>query len=183
MQVEKTSIAGVMLITPRRFDDPRGHFAETYSATRYAAAGIATAFVQDNQSYSRPRGVVRGLHYQIAPYAQAKLVRVLRGAVLDVVVDLRRDSATFGRHLAVELTAESGRQLFVPIGLAHGFCTLAPETEVFYKVSADYAPAQERGLLWNDAALGIDWPISATDALLSDKDLRNPCWSDVVDWF
>lgn len=183
MQVETTAIAGVLLITPRRFEDPRGHFAETYSATRYAAAGIAEAFVQDNQSYSRTRGVVRGLHYQIAPFAQAKLVRVLRGAVLDVVVDLRRDSATFGRHLAVELTADSGRQLFVPIGLAHGFCTLVPDTEVFYKVSAEYAPAQERGLLWNDPQLGIAWPISAAEALLSDKDLRNPRWSEVVDWF
>ena len=182
MDVVATAIADVKLVRPRVFADERGWFAETWSARAFAAAGIAEGFVQDNQSLSRPRGTVRGLHFQTPPMAQGKLVRVLRGAILDVAVDLRRSSPTRGRHVAVELTAD-GAQLWVPVGFAHGFCTLVDDTEVFYKVTAPYSPAHDRGLAWDDPALGIPWPVSAAEALLSDKDRRHPRLADLPDWF
>ena len=173
------ALDGVFLIKTRRFGDARGFFAEMYSRPDFVAVGIESVFVQDNQSFSAPRGTVRGLHFQTPPHAQAKLVRVLRGAILDVVVDIRRRSPTFGQHLAVELDHAEGRQLFVPEGFAHGFCTLTPDTEVFYKVTDVYAPLCDRGIAWNDPALGIDWPVDPADASLSDKDRRQPLLSEV----
>jgi len=174
MKIDATALPEVKLLTPRRFEDERGFFSETYNRERLAAAGITTTFVQDNQSLSRRRGTIRGLHYQMAPMAQAKLVRVLRGAILDVAVDIRPGSTTFGQHVAVELDAERGGQLFVPEGFAHGFCTLADDTELFYKVSCPYAPDCERGILWSDPTLGIAWPVRPEAAVVSDKDRSLP---------
>lgn len=177
------ALDGVFLIKARRFGDARGFFTETYNRSDFVAVGIESVFVQDNQSFSAPRGTIRGLHFQTPPHAQAKLVRVLRGAILDVVVDIRRHSPTFGRHLAVELDHAEGRQLFVPEGFAHGFCTLTPDTEVFYKVTDVYAPLCDRGIAWNDPALGIDWPVDAADASLSEKDRRQPLLSEAESVF
>src|SRR5919107_1765563 len=143
LQVEKTAIPAVKIITPRRFGDARGFFSEVYSRRAFEEAGLALDFVQDNHSLSGPRGTIRGLHFQSQPFAQDKLVRVVRGRILDVAVDLRRSSATFGQHVAVELSAENWRQLLVPVGFAHGFCTLTPDTEVLYKVTAYYAPTHD----------------------------------------
>lgn len=179
MRIEETTLPGVRLLTPRRFGDERGWFSETWSRRTLAAAGIDHDFVQDNQSLSRPAGTVRGLHFQLAPFAQVKLVRVVRGAILDVAVDLRRGSPTYGRSVAVRLDAENGAQLYVPVGFAHGFCTLEPDSEVFYKVSAPYSAAHDRGLAWDDPALAIDWPVSAEQAILSDKDRRQPKLADL----
>jgi dTDP-4-dehydrorhamnose 3,5-epimerase len=181
MKVTDTAIPAVKLIQPVRHADHRGFFSETYSVRALADAGIATAMVQDNQSLSRARGTVRGLHLQLPPMAQAKLVRVLRGAILDVAVDLRRGSPSFGRHVAMVLDAASGAQLFIPEGFAHGFCTLEPETEVFYKVSAPYAPALERGVRWNDPSLGIAWPACADATLMSARDRALPLLADQPD--
>jgi dTDP-4-dehydrorhamnose 3,5-epimerase len=176
-------IPAVRLLTPRRFEDERGAFCEVYRKDALERLGVLRECVQDNHSISRRAGTVRGLHYQIAPHAQDKLVRVVRGAILDVALDLRRASATFGQHVSFVLSAANGNQLLVPVGFAHGFCTLEPDTEVLYKVTAYYAPAHERGVLWNDPDLGIDWPVSPADALLSDKDQRLPRWRDVADFF
>jgi dTDP-4-dehydrorhamnose 3,5-epimerase len=170
MDIRDTAIPAVKLLTPRRFPDQRGWFGETYNRSAFAAAGIDLDFVQDNQSYSAQAGTVRGLHFQRPPFAQDKLVRVLRGAIFDVAVDLRRDSPSYGRHVAVELSAASGQQLLVPAGFAHGFCTLEPDTEVAYKVTAHYAPDHDGGLLWNDPDLAIFWPVGLDAALLSEKD-------------
>jgi dTDP-4-dehydrorhamnose 3,5-epimerase len=175
LEVTDTALPEVKLIRPRRFEDPRGSFSETWSRAAWAAAGIDLDFVQDNQSLSRAAGTVRGLHLQRPPQAQAKLVRVLQGAIFDVVVDIRPESPRFRRFCAVELSAAGGTQLFVPAeGFAHGFCTLVPDSVVFYKVSAPYAPRQERGILWNDPALAIPWPVAADAAVLSDKDRAAP---------
>lgn len=179
MHVEQLAIPDVKLITPRIFRDERGFFSETFSARDLAAAGIAASFVQDNHSLSRAKGVVRGLHFQIAPRAQGKLVRVTRGAVLDVAVDIRSGSPTYGRHVATVLSAENWRQLWLPCGFAHGFCTLEPDTEVQYKVTEYYAPECDRGILWNDPALGINWPIAVDSAILSDKDRKHPRLADL----
>lgn len=165
-------LPGPLLITLRPFADARGAFAETYSRRDFRALGIAEEFVQDNQSLSRQAGTVRGLHFQAPPHAQAKLVRVLRGRILDVAVDLRAASPTYGRHIAVELAAEDARMLYIPVGFAHGFATRAPDTEVAYKASAPYAPQAERGLAWDDPALGIEWGVAPREAILSDKDRR-----------
>ena len=145
--------------------------------------GIDQDFIQDNQSGSHRRGTVRGLHFQIPPFAQAKLVRVLRGRILDVVVDLRRTSPSYGQHLTVELGVDEDEQLFVPAGFAHGFCTLVPDTELYYKVDAVYSAAHERGLNWADPALGIDWPVNHNDAVLSDKDVMLPPLRDLPTYF
>jgi dTDP-4-dehydrorhamnose 3,5-epimerase len=185
MEVRETAIPDVKVLAPKRHGDHRGFFSETYNQRALAAHGIDLTFVQDNHSLSAERGVVRGLHYQEPPFAQDKLMRVVRGAVLDVAVDIRRGSPTFGRHVAVELSAENWQQLLVPIGFAHGFATLEPGTEVIYKVTAYYAPEHDRGLRWNDPALGIDWPVSPAEAVLSDKDLANPMLAEldlVFDW-
>ncbi len=167
-------IAGPLLLTVRRFADPRGVFVETYNRRDFTSIGIADEFVQDNASLSTQVGTVRGLHFQRHPHAQAKLVRVLRGRVLDVAVDLRSGSPTFGRHVAVELSAEGGRMLYVPAGFAHGFVTREPETEVAYKVTALYAPECDGGVFWADPTLGISWGVAPEAAVLSDKDLRLP---------
>lgn len=174
MEIEPTTIDGVIVLTPRKFGDERGFFSAVYAEDAFATAGITERFVQDNHSRSGPVGTVRGLHFQSPPEAQGKLVRVVRGAVLDVAVDIRDGSPTFGQHVSVELSAENWKQIYVPPGFAHGFCTLQPETEVVYKVTSGYAPASEGGLQWNDPALGIDWPVAPAKALLSERDQAWP---------
>jgi dTDP-4-dehydrorhamnose 3,5-epimerase len=175
MQVIETNIPLVKRVVPKRFGDERGWFSETYRADVLAEAGIDDRFIQDNQSFSAPQGTVRGLHFQRHPMGQAKLIRVLAGAILDVAVDLRRASPTYGQHVAVRLDAENGEQLYIPIGFGHGFCTLVPDTMVAYKVAGGvYSPEHDGGLLWNDPDLGIDWPVSATEAHLSAKDKVAP---------
>jgi len=174
MQVIATEIAEVKEIRPVRHRDPRGFFSEIFREELLRQHGIDVPFVQENHSLSVDRGVVRGLHFQTPPMGQAKLVRVGAGSVLDVAVDIRAGSPTYGRHVAVVLSAAEGNQLFVPEGFAHGFCTLEPDTEVFYKVSRYYSPEHDRGMLWNDPALGIAWPVAEGEALLSDKDRRQP---------
>jgi dTDP-4-dehydrorhamnose 3,5-epimerase len=173
------AIPEVRLLVPRRFEDARGFLSETYSRQRLAEAGIGDALVQENHSYSAVRGTVRGLHFQAPPFAQAKLVRVLRGAVFDVAVDIRRGSPTYGRHVAAVLSRDNWTQLYVPAGFAHGFCTLEPDTEVLYKLDAAYAPQAEGGLAWDDPDLGIDWPVATADAVLSDKDRVYPRLKDL----
>jgi dTDP-4-dehydrorhamnose 3,5-epimerase len=178
-EITPQSLPEVLLITPRRFGDLRGYFMETYSQPRLAEAGFTGSFVQDNQSLSATRGTVRGLHFQSPPHAQAKLVRVTRGAILDVAVDIRPGSATYGQHVAVELSGENARQLLVPAGFAHGFQTLTPDCEVLYKVTEVYAPQAEGGLLWNDPALGIDWPIPAEQSLVNARDAAWPTLAEL----
>ena len=173
----------VKLIRAARLADPRGTFAETYVRRDFAAAGIALEFVQDNESLSLKPGTVRGMHFQIPPFAQAKLIRVLTGRILDVCVDLRRSSPRFGRHAAVELSAESLEQLFVPAGFAHGFCTLEPDTTVLYKVDAVYSAEHDRGIDWSDPALGIPWPVGKDAAIVSAKDTALPRLEDTPAYF
>lgn len=181
MEVVALAIPDVKLITPRRFVDPRGFFSETFSRRGLIEAGLAADFIQDNHSLSKEPGTVRGLHFQRAPFAQAKLVRILRGAVYDVALDIRPGSPTFGRHVAIELSADTGAQLLIPEGFAHGLCTLEPDTEVLYKVNRDYAPQHEGGILWNDPALGIAWPIAPAEATLSDRDRKWPRLADLAE--
>jgi dTDP-4-dehydrorhamnose 3,5-epimerase len=183
MHVVATAIPDVRIVTPRRFEDQRGFFCETFNAKAFAEAGLPSVFVQDNYSLSRLKGTVRGLHFQIPPFAQDKLVRVHRGAILDVAVDLRRSSATFGSHVAVLLSAEKGNQLFIPVGFAHGFCTLENDTEVGYKVTAPYAADHDRGLRWSDPELMIDWPVGEDLAVVSDKDKIHPLLRDLPAFF
>lgn len=177
MNVIKTDIEGVVVIEPRVFDDARGYFFESYSKRRFDEAVRPVEFVQDNESMST-RGVIRGLHFQRPPFSQSKLVRCVRGAVLDVVVDIRRGSPTYGRHVAVELTGENRRQLFVPRGFAHGFAVLSDEAVFQYKCDNYYHPESEGGISIADHSLGIDWRIDPAEAILSEKDLRNPMFSD-----
>lgn len=183
LEIESTAIPDVKILTPKRFDDGRGFFSEVYNRKRYEDAGVKLDFVQDNHSLSEQSGTIRGLHYQTAPFAQDKLVRVVRGRILDVAVDLRRSSPTFGQHVAIELSAENWRQLLVPIGFAHGFCTLEPDTEVLYKVTNYYSAAHDRGLAFDDPALGISWPVPADGAVLSDKDRKHPRLADLPTYF
>jgi dTDP-4-dehydrorhamnose 3,5-epimerase len=183
MQVIPTEIPDVKILVPKQFKDHRGFFSEVYSTKLLKDAGVDAAFVQDNHSLSVEKGVLRGLHYQVAPMAQAKLIRVVRGAVLDVAVDVRRGSPTFGKHVTAVLSAENWRQAYVPVGFAHGFVTLEPNTEVLYKVSTFYSPQHERGVRWNDPALGIDWGIREDEAVLSDRDRRHPLLRDAQDLF
>jgi dTDP-4-dehydrorhamnose 3,5-epimerase len=177
--IEPTAIEAVKIITPRRFGDARGWFSEVYSKKLFGEAGIELDFVQDNHSASSTKGTLRGLHFQTPPFAQDKLVRVTRGRILDVAVDLRRSSPTFGQHVAVELSQENGRQLLVPVGFAHGFCTLEDDTEVLYKVTNYYAPTHDFGLAWDDPELGIAWPVPPDQAILSDKDRKHPRLADL----
>jgi dTDP-4-dehydrorhamnose 3,5-epimerase len=165
-------IAGLVVLRPKKFLDPRGYFMETYNLRTFAAVGIATTFVQDNQSLSTDRGIIRGLHYQAPPEPQAKLIRVIQGSIYDVAVDIRCGSPTYGRWSAVTLTADGGEQFFVPRGFAHGFCTLEPDTIVGYKVDGYYAPTCDAGLKWDDPDLGIHWPLAGTAAIVSDKDAK-----------
>lgn len=179
MQITQLAIEAVKLIVPKRFGDNRGFFSETYNARTLADAGITDAFVQDNHSLSAEVGTIRGLHFQKPPYAQGKLVRVVRGSILDVAVDLRTGSPTYGQHVSAELSAENWAQLFVPVGFAHAFCTLEPNTEVIYKVTDYYAPQADAGVLWSDPDLGINWPVSLDKAVLSDKDQKLPRLKDL----
>ncbi len=178
MEIRSLGLEGVIEITPRRFGDDRGFFSETYNARALAEAGIDLAFVQDNHSLSAAKGVVRGLHYQTPPHAQDKLVRVTRGAIFDVVVDIRKSSPSFGRWIGLEISAEKWNQILVPKGFAHGFMTLREDTEVIYKVTDFYAPAHDRSIRFDDPAIGIDWPLSPAEAQLSDKDRRAPLLAD-----
>jgi dTDP-4-dehydrorhamnose 3,5-epimerase len=167
MNIETTDLPGVLIITPRVFKDARGFFFESYNAEQFKASGIDTVFVQDNHSQST-RGTLRGLHFQLPPMAQDKLVRCARGAIWDVAVDIRAGSPTFGRWVGVELSAGNFRQIYVPSGFAHGFCVLSAEAEVLYKTSTVYSAAHERGIAWDDPTIGIAWPIA--EPLLSDRD-------------
>ena len=183
MEFRTFDIAGPVLVEPRRIGDSRGWFSETFRYDLFRANVGPVDFVQHNQSMSAAKGTIRGLHFQLDPMAQGKLIRCLRGAILDVVVDIRRSSPTFGRHMSVELTAENGHQFWVPPGFAHGFVTLAENTEVFYLVTSYYSPTHDRGLLWNDPALGIDWRIGEGEAQLSEKDRKHPRLADLQDLF
>jgi dTDP-4-dehydrorhamnose 3,5-epimerase len=178
MQVIPTDIPDVKLIIPKKHGDHRGFFSETYNRSQLAQAGIDLEFVQDNQSLSVEKGVLRGLHFQVPPKAQDKLVRVIRGAILDVAVDIRRGSPTFGHAVSALLSEENWRQIFVPRGFAHGFVTLEPNTEVAYKVTDYYSPEHERGILWSDPALPIDWQINPDEAILSGRDRQHPLFAD-----
>ena len=178
MDIIETAIKDVFIIQPKRHGDARGFFSETFKQEALVDAGIDLTWIQDNHSFSSQRGVVRGLHFQAEPFGQAKLLRVTRGNILDVAVDIRVGSPTYGQNVAVELSADNWRQLLIPIGFAHGFCTLSQETEVIYKVTAGYAPQAEGGLMWDDVGLGIDWPIKNTEALLSERDKLWPAFAD-----
>jgi dTDP-4-dehydrorhamnose 3,5-epimerase len=183
LAIRPLALPEIKVISAPRFRDPRGYFAESYVRRDFAAAGIAHEFVQDNESLSHAPGTVRGLHFQIPPFAQAKLIRVLTGRIFDACVDLRRSSPRYGRHATVELAAESGDQLFVPAGFAHGFCTLEPDTTVLYKVDAVYSAEHERGIAWSDPALAIPWPVGSNAAILSAKDAVLPPLRDVPVYF
>lgn len=178
MEIRSLGLEGVLEIVPKRHGDARGFFMETYNAERFAQAGLKLHFVQDNHSYSAAAGVLRGLHYQLAPRAQDKLLRVTRGRILDVCVDIRRSSKTFGKWTAHEISAEKGNQILVPKGFAHGFVTLVPDTEVQYKVTDTYSPEHERSIRFDDPVIGIEWPSIAGGFQLSDKDLKAPALAD-----
>jgi dTDP-4-dehydrorhamnose 3,5-epimerase len=178
MLAESLSISDVKVFTPKRFADERGHFAETYNRRVFGAFGVSNDFVQDNQSRSAKAGTVRGLHYQKPPFAQAKLVRILKGAVLDVVVDARKSSPTFGKWASVVLSEANGKMIFVPAGFLHGFATREPDTVVAYKVDAYYDKASDGSVLWNDPDLGIDWELAPSAAVLSEKDAAAQRWAD-----
>jgi dTDP-4-dehydrorhamnose 3,5-epimerase len=183
LQVSATEIADVKLLALRIHRDHRGFFSETYNKGELAKVGVNLEFVQDNHSLSVERGVVRGLHFQIPPFAQDKLVRVVRGAIFDVAVDIRRGSPTYGNHVARIISAQEWNQFLVPIGFAHGFCTLEANTEVIYKVTNYYSPEHDRGVLWNDADLRIAWPVEESEAVLSDKDRKQPRFSELPNYF
>ena len=182
-EVLATEIAEVKLIVPRIHRDHRGFFSETYNRADLAALGVNLEFVQDNHSLSVERGVVRGLHFQIPPFAQDKLLRVIRGSVFDVALDIRRESPTYCKHVARVISAADWNQFLVPAGFAHGFCTLEANTEVIYKVTNYYSPEHDRGLLWNDEDLGITWPVTNAEAILSDKDKKQPRFRDLPHYF
>lgn len=180
MQVEALAIADVKRLTPKIFRDSRGFFSETWNAQLLSAHGIDATFVQDNHALSRDKGTLRGLHFQRDPMAQDKLVRVSRGSVFDVAVDIRPGSPTFGRHVTAILSAANWAQLWVPKGFAHGYLTLEPDTEVIYKVTQFYAPAHDAGIAWDDPALAIVWPAERGTVVLSDKDQRLPRLADAI---
>ena len=177
------SVAGPKLFTPAKFGDERGFFSETYNQKLFETLVGQVHFVQDNHSLSAKEGTIRGLHFQTPPVAQGKLVRVARGAIFDVAVDIRRASPTYGQHVCAILSSENWQQLWVPAGFAHGFCTLEPNTEVIYKVTQFYSPADERGIAWNDPALGIPWPDVAKNPILAEKDMRYPALADIRNHF
>ena len=181
MKFERMAIPDVVLFSPARFGDSRGFFSETWTARAMADAGIDLPFVQDNHSMSEARGVLRGLHCQLEPHVQGKLVRCVRGAIWDVAVDARRGSRFFGRHVAAELSAANWQQLWIPPGFLHGFVTLEPNSEVVYKTTGYYDRDSERGVMWNDPELALPWPV--TDVQLSEKDKVLPSWADMPAWF
>lgn len=183
IDVRALSIPEVKLLEPHKFGDARGFFSETYNKRVFAEAGIDIEFVQDNHAFSAAENTIRGLHFQTPPHAQDKLVRVVRGAIFDVAVDLRIGSPTYGHHVSAVISAENWKQILVPVGFAHGMRTLEPDTEVIYKVSAYYAPKHDKGVLWNDAALGIDWGVDDADVHLSEKDLNQPRLRDLPEFF
>ena len=182
MEIVRTAIPDVVIVEPRVFGDSRGYFFESWSQREFEALVRPVHFVQDNESRSS-YGVVRGLHFQKGAFSQSKLVRVVEGTVLDVAVDIRRGSPTFGRHVAVELTADSHRQLFIPRGFAHGFSVLSEHAVFQYKCDNYYAPQAESAIAWNDPALAIDWRVSAEDVILSEKDRHHPLLADCPDLF
>jgi dTDP-4-dehydrorhamnose 3,5-epimerase len=179
VEVRSLKIADVKLIVSKKNSDDRGFFSETYSRRDFAAAGIATEFVQDNHSLSVQAYTLRGLHFQAPPRAQGKLLRVIRGSVFDVAVDIRVGSLTYGQHVSANLSAKNWTQIWVPPGFAHGYCTLEPDTEVIYKVTDYYAPDCDRGLKWDDAALGIEWPVDSSNVKLSGRDRTHPALKEM----
>ena len=181
--IETLEISDVAIINLTRDNDRRGFFCETYSKRAFSEAGINIEFVQDNHAMSAEEGTVRGLHFQIPPFAQDKLIRVVRGTILDVAVDIRYGSPTFGRHVSALISAATWNQILIPAGFAHGLVTLEPCTEVIYKVSEIYSPEHERGILWNDPALKIEWPVRETAAILSEKDKKQPKLSELPEYF
>jgi dTDP-4-dehydrorhamnose 3,5-epimerase len=172
MNVKTTKLQGVYILEPQVYIDNRGYFMESYNKSLLEGNGIDINFIQDNQSLSKEAGVLRGLHYQLNPKAQTKLIRVCTGAIFDVIVDIRQDSSTFGQWIGVILSEENKRQVLIPKGFAHGFCTLVRNTNIIYKVDEYYSPNHDRGILWNDPDLGIQWPV--TNPVLSDKDKKLP---------
>ena len=180
MKFERLSIPDVFKITPARFGDARGYFSEVFKEQWFRENVADVSFVQDNQSLSATTGTVRGLHFQLEPFAQGKLVRCIAGAIFDVAVDIRAGSPTFGKWVGTELSAENGDQLWIPTGFAHGFATLVPDTVIHYKVTAPYSAKDDRGLLWNDPDIGIVWPVSEAEAMLSDKDKVQPRLGDLA---
>ena len=182
LEITETAIPAVKIIVPKSFGDARGSFSETYNAARFGEGGIDLKFIQDNQSWSSQVGTLRGLHFQSAPKAQDKLIRVLRGRIFDVAVDLRRNSPSYGKWVGEELSAENRKQLLVPVGFAHGFCTLEPDTEVLYKVTEYYSQPNDLGVAWDDPDLAIKWPLNG-DAVLSDKDSKQPAFRDLPAYF
>jgi dTDP-4-dehydrorhamnose 3,5-epimerase len=183
MEIERTAIDGVLIIRPRKFEDARGFFAPVFRPDDLEVAGVTHGWVQENQSLSLRKGTIRGLHFQKPPFAQAKLLRVIRGGAFDVSVDLRRASPTYGQHVAIELSAENLAHVYIPPGFAHGFCTLTDNTEVLYKVSAEWSPAHEGGLLWNDPALNITWPVDPSTISLAERDQRWPRLAEIATEF
>ncbi len=179
MEIRSLAIPDVKLVVPAIHRDARGFFLETFRRNTMKAAGIGPDFVQDNTAFSADVGTIRGLHFQAPPHAQGKLLRVTRGSIFDVAVDLRARSPTFGKHVSTALSAESCLQIWVPPGFAHGYCTLEPNTEVFYKVTAYYAPTSDRGIKWDDGALGIEWPLDFNGAIVSDRDRSHPALKDL----
>lgn len=183
MRLETTAIRGIMKIVPPRFGDHRGYFSEVFKDGWFRQNVADVTFIQDNESLSAQAGTLRGLHFQTPPFAQGKLVRCLHGAILDTVVDIRTGSPTFGKWLQEELSQENGVQLWVPAGFAHGFVTRQPDSVISYKVTAPYSPDHDRGILWNDPAIGIDWSVDGDSALLSDKDKTLPKLADIPAYF
>jgi dTDP-4-dehydrorhamnose 3,5-epimerase len=178
MEFVKTKLEDAYLIIPQVFEDERGFFLETYSRKEFEQAGIVAEFVQDNHSMSGQKGVLRGLHFQRPPVSQAKLVRVTKGSVYDVIVDLRKNSKTFGRWQGFDLSSGNFNMLFVPKGFAHGFCTLENETEIMYKVDEFYSPQEDSGIAWNDQTLAIDWPVQ--EPILSEKDKKQQTFDELI---
>ncbi len=183
MHVEETEIPDVKILTPRKFGDHRGFFSETYNRETLAANGVDIGFVQDNHSFSAQKGTLRGLHFQTHPFAQDKLVRVTRGAIFDVAVDIRHGSPTFGKWVGRRIDAEAWNQILVPIGFAHGFVTLVEDTEVLYKTSAVYSPENDKGMAWDDPDVAVEWPLDDLTPVLSDKDKVQPKLADLPAYF
>lgn len=183
MNIKTFFIAGPLLLSPPRHSDLRGFFSETFRRNNFSNIEGGPDFVQDNYTLSHRRGTIRGLHFQVNQSAQAKLIHVVRGSIFDIAVDIRKSSPTFGQHLAIEISAENWMQIYIPIGFAHGYCTLEPNTEVMYKTTSYYDPLSEKGLAWNDPILSINWPVASADAFLSEKDMAHPTLASLPAYF